>query len=77
VAKYQVLQEAQEGWERLNVEGSPTFVLPSGKHYSNLGLPQIVLDEKRSFRPVAVQPASCQGEACLDLYRRLFAEALE
>jgi predicted DsbA family dithiol-disulfide isomerase len=77
VAKYQVLQEAQEGWERLKVEGSPTFVLPSGKQYSNVGLPQITLDEKRHFRPVAVQPAPCKGEKCLDLYRQLFAEALQ
>lgn len=76
VAKYQVLQEAREGWERLKVEGSPTFVLPSGKQYSNVALPQIMLDEKRSFRLVAVQPAPCKGDACLDLYRHLFAEAL-
>lgn len=44
VTKYQVLQEAQEGWELLRVAGSPTFVLPSGKQISNVGLPEITVD---------------------------------
>lgn len=40
VTKYQMLEEAQEGWGRLNVEGSPTFVFPFGKQISNVGLPE-------------------------------------
>lgn len=71
-----VLQEAQEGWERLRVEGSPTFVLPSGEQRSYLGLPKVKLDKERHFRVVSVQPAPCAGEDCLALYRQLFEDAL-
>ncbi len=45
--KRQVLQEAQEGWERLKVEGSPTFVLPSGEQVSYPALPKVTLDEQQ------------------------------
>lgn len=75
VTKYQVLQEAQEGWERLRVEGSPTFVLPSGKQISNVGLPEISTDIHHPERIMAVTPALCQGQACLEIFRQLFAEA--
>lgn len=75
VTKYQVLQEAQEGWERLHVEGSPTFVLPSGKHISNVGLPEITVDTNYPERVMAVTPATCQGQACLEIFRQMFAEA--
>jgi predicted DsbA family dithiol-disulfide isomerase len=74
-AKRLVVDEAREGWERLKVEGSPTFVLPSGKQVGGLGLPQVELDEGRHHRAVSVQPAPCQGAECLDLFRRLLAEA--
>jgi predicted DsbA family dithiol-disulfide isomerase len=75
VTKYQVLQEAQEGWERLRVAGSPTFVLPSGKQISNVGLPEITVDTHRPGRIIAVTPASCQGQARLEIFRQMFAEA--
>jgi len=75
VTKHLVLQDAQEGWERLKVEGSPTFVLPSGKQISYLALPRVKLDQQQYARVIAVQPALCSGSSCLDLYRRLFAEA--
>lgn len=75
VTKYQVLQEAQEGWERLHVEGSPTFVLPSGKHISNVGLPEIIVDAHHPDRVMAVTPSTCQGQACLEIFRLMFAEA--
>ena len=75
VTKYQVLQEAQEGWERLRVEGSPTFVLPSGKHISDVGLPEITVDAHHPDRVIAVKPAACQGQACLEIFRQMFAEA--
>ena len=74
VTKHLVLQDAQEGWERLKVEGSPTFVLPSGRQVSYLALPKVKLDQQHA-RVIAVQPAPCSGPRCLDLYRRLFAEA--
>ncbi|MDQ4099588.1 MAG: DsbA family protein [Chloroflexota bacterium] len=75
VAKAQVLDEAKEGWERLKVEGSPTFVLPSGEQRSYLGLPKVELDEARHYRLVAVERAECDGDACLDLLRQLFDDA--
>ena len=74
VTKYQVLQEAQEGWERLRVEGSPTLVLPSGKQISNVGLPEIILDTHHPYRIIAVTPASCRGHTCLEIFRQMFAE---
>lgn len=77
VTKYQVLQEAQEGWERLHVDGSPTLVLPSGKQISNVGLPEIIVDAHYPNRMVAVIPASCKEQACLEIFRRIFAEALQ
>jgi predicted DsbA family dithiol-disulfide isomerase len=76
VAKRQVLQEAQEGWEQLKVNGSPTFVLPSGKQVSDLALPEVKLDEQQHYRVVALDPAPCRGDGCLDLIRKLFDEAL-
>jgi predicted DsbA family dithiol-disulfide isomerase len=75
VTKYQVLQEAQGGWERLHVEGSPTFVLPSGKHISDVGLPEITVDAHHPDRVMAVTPATRQGQACLEIFRQMFAEA--
>lgn len=75
VTKYQVLQEAQEGWERLHVEGSPTFVLPSGKQISSVGLPEITVDTHHPERITAVTPAPCQGQACLDIFKQMFADA--
>ncbi|MBV9229177.1 MAG: DsbA family protein [Chloroflexi bacterium] len=76
VTKRSVLQDAQAGWEQLKVEGSPTFVLPSGKQISYPGLPKVKLDEKQHGRVVAVEPAPCGGQGCLDLIRKMFDEAL-
>ncbi len=77
VAKYQVFQEAQEGWERLKVEGSPTFVLPSGEQVSYSGLPKVTLDEAQHARLIKVEPASCSGQECLVMLRTLLNRALE
>lgn len=74
VTKRRVLEEARDGWERLKVEGSPTFVLPSGEQRSYLGLPEVKLDEERHYRLVELRPAPCRGDACLDLYRRMLDE---
>jgi predicted DsbA family dithiol-disulfide isomerase len=78
VTKHLVLREAQEGWEQLKVEGSPTLVLPSGRQYSYhaLGLPVIKMDEAQHFRAIAYEPAPCYGDDCLDLLRRILAEAV-
>ena len=75
--KRQVLAEAQAGWEQLKVEGSPTFVLPSGKQISYPALPKIELDEQRHGRVVSVEPAPCHGQDCLDALRAIFDEALD
>jgi predicted DsbA family dithiol-disulfide isomerase len=69
--KRQVLEEAQMGWERLKVEGSPTLVLPSGEQVNALGLPKITLDEQQHARVVSVEPAPCRGYACREILREL------
>ena len=71
-----VIAEARRGWEELRVDGSPTFVLPSGRQVSNPGLPEVNLDGDRHWRVSGVKPAPCVGAACLDVYRALFDEAL-
>jgi len=76
VTKRLVLREAQTGWETLKVEGSPTFVLPSGEQLSYLALPKVKLDKSRNYRAATVEPALCVGEACLNLYRQAFNKAL-
>jgi predicted DsbA family dithiol-disulfide isomerase len=76
VAKRQVLQEAQEGWEQLKVAGSPTFVLSTGEQLSYPALPEVTLDEQRHARVVKVEPSHCQGQECLDVLRRILDRAL-
>lgn len=74
-----VVQEAREGWERLKVPGSPTFVLPSGRQIGDsteLGLPEVMVDEQGFGRVTGMHPAPCAGEACLALYRRMIEEAI-
>ena len=77
VTKGQVLQEAQEGWEQLKVEGSPTFVLPSGAQINDLALPKVTLDEAQHARVVKLEPAPCQGAKCLDVLRKMLDSALD
>lgn len=73
VAKYQVIAEVQEGWERLKVAGSPTFVLPSGKQINNVGLPDIPLDPHQPGG-VRVTPVLGSGQDRLEIFRQMFAE---
>jgi predicted DsbA family dithiol-disulfide isomerase len=73
------VQEAREGWERLNVPGSPTFVLPMGRRIgdaADLGLPEVMVDEQGYGRVTGLQPAPCASEACLALYRRIIEETI-
>lgn len=77
-AKALVITEAREGWERLKVPGSPTFVLPSGRQVGDaaeLGLPEVQIDEQGYGRVTGLRAAPYAGEACLGLYRRLLDEA--
>ncbi len=76
VGKRAVLEEAQAGWETLKVEGSPTFVLPSGEQLSYFALPKVHLDKKQNYRATIKQPAPCQGQDCLDHYRQMFDRVL-
>lgn len=73
--KRQVLEEARDGWERLRVEGSPTFVLPDGEQRPYLGLPKVQLDKEQHFRPTRVDPANRADGDPLAPYRRLLADA--
>jgi predicted DsbA family dithiol-disulfide isomerase len=75
VAKGLVLDEARRGWEQLAVDGSPTFVLPSGEQFPSPGLPGIEFDAE-SGRAKIVTPSACRGEGCLELYRGILSRAL-
>jgi predicted DsbA family dithiol-disulfide isomerase len=74
ITKREVVEDAREGWERLKVNGSPTFVLPSGKQVSYLSLPKVQLDKDHHYRAVSRQPAPCAGDTCLDLFREMIRE---
>jgi predicted DsbA family dithiol-disulfide isomerase len=78
VGKRQVIEEAREGWVRLEVPGSPTVVMPAGERFDGgqLGLPSIDLDDAQGQRPTNWQPGICTGAACLDLLRGLLDGAL-
>lgn len=69
-------QDARKGWEQLKVEGSPTFVLPSGEQKSYFALPKAKLDPERRYRLTRIEPASCTQGNCLDEYRKLFDELI-
>lgn len=75
-AKPQVIAESREGWERLKVAGSPTFVLPSGRQLSNLGLPEVEVDERQHGRVTGLRPAPCTGDECLALYQQMVEDAI-
>lgn len=72
----EVMAESTEGWQRLNLRMTPTFVLASGKRFENPAAPKVHLDESRNHRVVRIDPAPAQGEAALDAYREMFQEAL-
>jgi predicted DsbA family dithiol-disulfide isomerase len=72
-----VIEEARNGWEKLKVPGSPTFVLPSGEQISDFALPDLDLDEARHLKPTRYTPAPCMGDACFDHLRGILDRALE
>jgi len=76
VTRRDVVDDARRGWHELKVEGSPTFVLPSGEQYSYYALPKAKLDPKRNYRLTRVEPAPCAGDDCTALYLKLFDAAL-
>jgi predicted DsbA family dithiol-disulfide isomerase len=77
-AKELVIAEAREGWERLKAPGSPTLILPSGRQVSSpseLGLPEVEVDERGYGRVTGYHTALCAGADCLDLYRHILDQA--
>lgn len=72
-----VYDDARAGWEELRVEGSPTFVLPSGEQRSYFALPKVKLDKDRNYRLTHFEPANCKAAECLDEYRKMFDEVLD
>jgi predicted DsbA family dithiol-disulfide isomerase len=73
-AKREVIAEARDGWEHLRVDGSPTFVLPTGEQIASPGLPNLQYDAAAA-RVDAVSAAPCTGVGCLDLYRGFLRRA--
>lgn len=70
----QVVEESHHGWEELEVPGSPTFVLPSGKQVHNPGAARVQWGE--SYEILDVTPADCPGGDCLQVYREMLDEAI-
>lgn len=75
IAKSLVIEEAREGWERLKVPGSPTFVMASGEQFASPGLPELDVDEA-SGQATVIAAADCAGDDCLNRYRAIFAAAV-
>lgn len=73
-AKPVALNEARDGWERLDIPGSPTWVLPSGERIADFGFPDLDIDDRN--RPSIKSPASCQGEECTARLREILDRAL-
>jgi hypothetical protein len=69
-------EDARIGWEQLKVEGSPTFILPSGEQRSYFALPKAKLDPARNYRLTRIEAAGCETGNCLDEYRRMFDRVL-
>lgn len=75
-AKREVLDEAVLGWDTMDLELSPTFVLPDGTRHVNPSAPVVRLDKERDMKVVRVDPPSAKGEAALDVYRAMLRDAL-
>jgi predicted DsbA family dithiol-disulfide isomerase len=69
--KKSVVRDARCGWKQLNVQGSPTFVLPGGRQVYSPALAGFDFDEEtlrvRSYTPPVRDP--------LDIFRDLLEEA--
>ncbi len=70
----EVIAESHHGWEELKVEGSPTFILPSGKQVHNPGAMRVKLD--RNAQVTEKHPADCPDGDCLQPYRAMLDEAI-
>ena len=68
-----VLAESNKGWYDLKVNGSPTFVLPSGRQVSNPGGLKVKWGPNHEI--LAVDPADCPDGDCLRVFRDFLDEA--
>lgn len=66
--------ESHRGWEELKVQGSPTFVLPSGEQIWNPGA--IRVKWGRNYEVQGTEPANCPGGDCLQVFRSLLDNAI-
>ena len=66
--------ESRHGWEGLQVPGSPTFVLPSGKQVGNPGGAKVKWGPNHEV--LDMQPADCPEGDCLQVFRDLLEEAI-
>ena len=66
--------ESHHGWEVLEVPGSPTFVLPSGKQIGNPGAVRVTWGPNHEV--LEVQPADCPNGDCLQPFRDMLDEVV-
>jgi predicted DsbA family dithiol-disulfide isomerase len=71
----QILEESRHGWEDLEVPGSPTFVLPSGKQVPNPGAMQVEWAEDH-IHIKRKQPAECPNGDCLQVFREMLEKCV-
>lgn len=64
-----VLDESREGWETLDLEVSPTFVLPDGTRHANPVAPHVHLSETAPRRVLKVDPSPVGAEGALAFYQ--------
>lgn len=69
-----VIAESHRGWEELEVPGSPTFVLPSGKQIHNPAAMKVTWSKAGKIE--STQQAECPDGDCLAVYRSMLDEAL-
>lgn len=70
-----VEEESRHGWEVLEVPGSPTFVLPSGKQVANPGAARVKWG--KNYEILEVTPPDCPNGDCLQVFRDMLDEAIE
>ncbi len=69
-----VIAESKQGWHSLKVDGSPTFVLPDGRRFSNPAVGEIDFDEEqyilRRYTPYPGDPLAVYREMMESIVRK-------
>jgi predicted DsbA family dithiol-disulfide isomerase len=73
--KHLVMEESDRGWNALKVPGSPTLVLPNGEQRPRPATPELLWDAEEHV--VGIKPSDYPAGDPLDVYRAIFAEALD